>query len=412
MSFLSGVMQTLSGGAPEFHSNQLLFDKVVGIRGIVEGVGATTVAYNLAAALSDNTNYRICVLDTHILYPTLRGLLVTQALPNKDWFDFTQNVSEIVCDTKFRNVSYIGFYNRDISDVLSAKECRAALDNLLTVLKDIFDIIIVDLSSEYTNIAVNSAIQCNKIYTIVSPEPSCMFGFKSSINTAVSLAVPPYKLRNVIFNKSVGRLDTTMLNLLKENNFEVIATIPYSTELVRYNLLGNAFWGATTRNPDITAANNAMMAVFNDTVEKTTLNEQYVLPDGEHNNTVSQESDESGINRALNLQEQTIDQSVVEEKVSVEQKPVHNIVQQSVRDMGTQQKGVGNQGNLVKQPPIRKSVGVGGAKAVGTGTSGNTASVQQRTVTSQATAPRTVNRGLNRNVGVSNNRVNKQGGQQ
>lgn len=283
MSFLKTLIKTTSGGDNTYQSMQLLYDKVVGIRGIVNGVGASTIVYNLAAALADSTTYHICVLDTHILYPTLRGLLVAQTPPAKDWFDYSDNISDIVCSTKFKNVKYIGFYHRNLVDLLSTRDCRAVIDNLLPVLKEIFDVILIDLSDENSVIGINAAIQCNKIYTVVSPEPACMYGFKTSINTAVTTAVPVYKLRNVIFNKSVGTLDTPMLNMLKENHFNVMCTLPLSNEILKYNLLGNSFWGAVTRNSEITAANNALAVILKDVLEVNEKNKQFLMAEGTHN---------------------------------------------------------------------------------------------------------------------------------
>ena len=286
MSFLTSLIKTVSGGTETYRSEQLLYDKVIGIRGVVEGVGTSTIVHNIAAALSDTTHYHVCVLDTHMLYPTLRGLLCTQAAPAKDWFDFTADLSEVVCTTKYRNVKYIGFYYRTLIDMLSTKDCRAVLDNLMSVLKEVFDIILIDLSLEPTVVATNAAVQCNKIYTVVSPEPASMFAFKTSINTAVTTAVPAYKLRNVILNKSAGRYDTTMLDILKENKFNVMCQIPYSDEIIKYNWVGNSYWGAVTRSHDITNANNGIATIVKDIVEVTDMNRKYLVADGEHKGSI------------------------------------------------------------------------------------------------------------------------------
>ena len=48
-------------------SEQLLFDKVIGFRSVVQGTGASTFLQNVAVALSENTNYNICVIDLNFL---------------------------------------------------------------------------------------------------------------------------------------------------------------------------------------------------------------------------------------------------------------------------------------------------------------------------------------------------------
>lgn len=333
MSFLTNLVSTISGGETTYRSEQLLYDKVIGVRGIVDGVGVSTIVYNLAAALADSTHYHICVLDTHMLYPTLRGLMCTQAAPAKDWFDFTADLSEIVCTTKLRNVKYVGFYHRTLLDALSAKDCRATLDNLMNTLKEVFDVILVDISTENTVIATNAAVQCNKIYTVVSPEPACMFAFKTSINTAVTTAVPAYKLRNVIFNKSIGRGDSVVMELLKENKFNVMCRIAYSDEFIRYNWTGNSFWGAITRSTVITEGNNALAILVKDITEQTTLNQKYLTNDGEHN--IDMES--------IQIDENTMSDVVAQQYRA--QEPVKSVQQTNVQQ-GSQQKESDVNGNL------------------------------------------------------------------
>ena len=44
----------------------MLFNKVIGFRGIVEGVGASTIVQGLAHAFSDRTRLRVCVIDTSV----------------------------------------------------------------------------------------------------------------------------------------------------------------------------------------------------------------------------------------------------------------------------------------------------------------------------------------------------------
>lgn len=276
VSVFGKVICTFSG-VQNTAGHQLLFDKVIGFRSVVHGAGATTCVYNVAAALSDKTTYSVCVLDTHMLQPALQTFLVTKDLPAKDWFDYSGNLSEVVCDTKLRGVKYIGFYRRTLNDMLSTRDCRNLVDNLMAALKNVFDIILVDLSDETTNATAYTAIQCNRIYSIVTPDLSCQSGFKTSINTAVTQAVPAYKLRSCILNKSVGgTFDSKMLKLLTDTGFKLITQIPYSPEILKINLLGERVWGAATTNADVTQANNALLAVLHDILEVTDKNAEKV----------------------------------------------------------------------------------------------------------------------------------------
>lgn len=273
MSIFGKIIGTFSG-VQNTIGHQLLFDKVIGFRSVIHGAGATTCVYNIAAALSDKTTYNVCVLDTHMLQPALQTFLVTQELPARDWFDYSGNLSEVVCDTKLRGVKYIGFYQRTLNDMLSTRDCRALVDNLIAVLKNVFDIVLVDLSDEHTNASAYTAIQCNRIYSIVTPELACQSGFVASINTAVTQAVPAYKLRTCIMNKAVGStIDSKMTKLLSDTGFNLLTQIPYSPELHKINLLGERIWGAATTNADVTKANTALSVILQDLLEVTDKNQ-------------------------------------------------------------------------------------------------------------------------------------------
>lgn len=276
MSVFGKIIGTFSG-VQNTIGHQLLFDKVIGFRSVIHGAGATTCVYNIAAALSDKTTYSVCVLDTHMLQPALQTLLVTQDLPARDWFDYSGNLSEIVCDTRLHGVKYIGFYQRTLNDMLSTRDCRALVDTLMAALKNVFDIILVDLSDETTNVSAYTAIQCNRIYSIVTPDLACQSGFVTSINTAVTLAVPAYKLRTCILNKSVGgAFDSKMLKILSDTGFKLLTQIPYSPELLKLNLMGERIWGAATTNADVTQANTALTTVLQDILEVTDKNKRKI----------------------------------------------------------------------------------------------------------------------------------------
>lgn len=273
MSILNSVVAALSG-QPTGASQQLLFDKVIGFKSAAHGAGATTIVYNIAAALADATKYNICVLDTHMLYPTLNAYIVGTDLPLKDWFDYSGRLSDIIVDTKFKNVKYIGFYKRTFADMLSTRDCKATVDGLINMLKNVFDVILVDLSDELTVVNAYTSIYCNKIYTVVTPEIASIQGFPTTINTTVSQAVPAYKLRNCIINKAVnGNAGNTLQKLLDDYGYKVVAQIPYSTEVFTYGLQGELIWGATTRNNSVTYINKEIEKLLIDICEITDKNQ-------------------------------------------------------------------------------------------------------------------------------------------
>ena len=165
-SLLGRFLGTISGGKEMKVSEQLLFDKVIGFRGITEGVGATTLVYNTAAALSDTTNMNICVVDTHILYPVLNQYLggAAAATTGNDWFDYvaeSENLSDIAYSTNLRNVYLVSFRNRGVADMFTSLDNERVVTTMFDALTKFFDIVLVDLSHEQTFISSISATKCN-----------------------------------------------------------------------------------------------------------------------------------------------------------------------------------------------------------------------------------------------------------
>ena len=99
------VLGLFSGNEADAQHEKLLFNSVIGFRGIVDGVGTSTILASLAIALSERTNKRICVVDTNILYPTQYALLCGGVSSDaratmKDWFSVASSIPERIIETK------------------------------------------------------------------------------------------------------------------------------------------------------------------------------------------------------------------------------------------------------------------------------------------------------------------------
>ena len=168
MGLLSKVLSTISGNNDLKISEQLLFDKVIGFKSIVPGCGASTILQNVAIALSESTKFNICVLDTNFLFPIQYPLLCAKDMNSKekepDILDFAGDMSKIVRNTSYPNIYIAQLENRTVVDMLSGKDTEANITKLIANLKTYFDIILVDLCAEMTNVNIYSAIKCNKIF--------------------------------------------------------------------------------------------------------------------------------------------------------------------------------------------------------------------------------------------------------
>jgi len=269
MGILGKIIGTMSGGMEEKLSEQLLFDKVIGFRGVKDGVGCSTFVFNTAIGLVDATKYNICVLDTHLLYPNQEFYLgVEQTDELKDIMDFNgENLAKIAYRTKYQNVYLVSFRERVLADLLSSKESQGVIDRLIDSLKAFFDIILIDLSHEPSWATTVAALKCNKIYTIIDTDIGCLSLMQKSLNSLASTGVSVFKMRKVILNKQINDVNTGIYKSLKEYDMELIAEVPFSIDIARFGVLGERIWGAMSNRQAVTLFNQAVDRLLDDICE-------------------------------------------------------------------------------------------------------------------------------------------------
>lgn len=299
---MAGILRSLlsatSGSNTMKISEQLLFDKVIGFKGLRGGVGTSTIVANLAIALSEKTSYNIGILDTSFLangqYPLLFSkddLLLINKKVKKDLLDFNGDIGEISASTQYKNVYVVALNDRTIVDMMSTMDSASMTQNVINSMKSYFDIILIDLSDEKTQIETYSAIKCNKIYYVAEPSIRCTYNLKKTINTMATLAIPTSKASKVIINKEITSMHTGLDNVLEDAGLEILGAIPLSLEIAKLGVSGKRIWGRPSRNADISMFHSVLTSIIDDIVEETPLNAHY-LSAGMSNDT-SQLGDDS-----------------------------------------------------------------------------------------------------------------------
>lgn len=287
MGFLSKLLGTVSGQQGLKVSEQLLFDKVIGFRSVVPGTGCSTILHNIAVALSDKTSYNICILDVNYLYPLQYPLLVSyDDGKHKDALEFFGDIAQVALPTNLKNVYLVALNNRTVVDMLSSKDSEVTIDKLIGALKSYFDIILVDLSHEFSNINVHAGIRCNKIFNVADPSLKCMYNLKKSLNTLATLAVSFGKSNKVILNKQVSDMVLGAEKALTDTKLTLIGTIPLSLEIAKLGVAGKKVWGTASNDPDIIKFNEVIDLLVDDITQKTPLNEKYLLGKDTISNTI------------------------------------------------------------------------------------------------------------------------------
>lgn len=287
-------MGVISGDNGLKVSEQLLFDKVIGFRGVTPGCGTSTIVQNVAIALSEQTHYSICVVDTAYLYPTQYPMLVTkEAQRDKDMLDFSGDLSDIVTVTNYRNISLVSLNNRQLTDMLSSSDSEMLVEKVMGALKSYFDIILVDLSYEPTNISTFSAIKCNRIFNVTDQSLKSVYYLRKSLNTMVTLAVPIAKANHIIINKAVPDVLSNTAKVAEEAGLNVVGEIPLSYEIAKLGVVGKRIYASKTSNKDIYQFSSVIDEVVNIITQVTPLNEKYLVKSGK--NLVSSDTETSDI---------------------------------------------------------------------------------------------------------------------
>jgi cellulose biosynthesis protein BcsQ len=276
MSFLSKLLGVVSGNNGLKISDQLLFDKIIGFRGIVPGVGTSTIVQNVAYALSETTNFAVCVLDTAFMYSTQYPMLVSGAEgKRKDFLDFSGDLSAIITETDLRNVYLLSLSGRTVVDMMSSKDSELTVNNLIGALKTKFDIILVDLSYEFTNITIQTAIKCNKIVNVADQSLKCIYNMRKSLNTMATLAIPLAKANKVVFNKVIPDVLSNTKSVIQEAGLTIVGEIPFALDIAKQGVAGKRVWASVTSNQSIHDFSVVINTILDGIIQTTPLNAKY-----------------------------------------------------------------------------------------------------------------------------------------
>ena len=204
----SEILRQTSGSSMTREVKFDIFYQIIAFKGIVDGVGASTLVANTALAIAD-LGLTVCVIDTSILYPVQDLLLKTdyedmEKDKRLDWFDmpFTKrsvlHVSKL--STRISVLSFAG-KNRGITDILSTNDNASLVEIALTELHDKFDIILIDSCSELTTINTTAMQMSNQVIQVWNDTPTVINSIDNFITNQVTLACSLDKMRYVVFSK-------------------------------------------------------------------------------------------------------------------------------------------------------------------------------------------------------------------
>lgn len=255
---LTSMLKTFSGSSYGRELGYNLFYHIIGFKGVCAGVGCSTIVANTSLALAD-FGLSVCVFDTSILHPSQDELLRTnyKEKPREqriDWFDMPfRSESPLNISRMNRNISVLSFAGKDrtVLDMLGTMDSDELVDVALHNIESKFDIILVDLCDEPTNVATTAMQKSQQVLQIWSDSIPCLTSIPLSIANNITLSCPKDKMRYVIENKTC---DDTMLGLdplYKEYKFKRLSHCGLSYEIARISGLGSALWKYPTMEATI-----------------------------------------------------------------------------------------------------------------------------------------------------------------
>ena len=271
-----GILKGTSGTSYTREINVDIFYTTYGFKGIVEGVGCSTLVANVAQAIAD-MGLTVCVIDTSILNPVQDILLKTDVEfedPNTheegktdkrlDWFDMPYTRKSVLHESKLnRNISVLSFKGKahTIVDFLSTNDSDTLVEMALSEIHTKFDIVLIDICHEPSSVATACLQQSQKIFQVWNDAPTVLGNLERFLTNQVLLACPMDKMSNVIYSKiqrdALGSLD----NVLKEYKFNKAGVTYFSEEVALQAVVGNNLFQLPSNDKNVIAYTDCIIDV-------------------------------------------------------------------------------------------------------------------------------------------------------
>lgn len=241
-----------------------VFYQVIGFQGIVDGLGCSTIVANTALALS-RLGLTVCVVDTSMLSPSQDYLLKTNRVNGTsndalvDWFSMPVSSKTAVAVSSIdKNVGVLSFKGRTVIDMLSGSDDESLVDFAVLELKKKYDVILVDICKETTQVVAGSIHSCQKIIQVWGDSPHELRNVESFLKNNLTLCCPMDKMKNVVTSKTVDDVKTPWDTLMKRYGFNHIAHVGLSDDIARVNVIGKPLFNYASSSEAIQEFNDCI----------------------------------------------------------------------------------------------------------------------------------------------------------
>lgn len=260
------LLRSTSGATLQRILRYNIFYQIVSFKGIKDGVGTSTIVANTALAMA-KLGLSVCVIDTSILSPSQDYLLKTDILTMDkdkihDWFDmgFTKD-SVLHLSTIDKRVSVLSFYGRTVIDLLSTGDNSAMVELALSQLSTKFDIILIDLCHEPTNVNTTCMQLSHKMIQVWSNGEVVLRNVENFIKNNIICSCSMDKMRNVITSMTVDSIPTDWEDLFKKFHFKHLSHVGMSSVIAELLASGKVLYGASVKDESVQEFNDCIVDV-------------------------------------------------------------------------------------------------------------------------------------------------------
>lgn len=267
----NNILRQTSGSAFTRELKYNIFYTTIAFRGIVDGVGTSTLVANTALALA-KLGLTVCVIDTSVLAPVQDVLLKTNesvdteddGQEHLDWFDMPYTRKSVLHISGLnKNISVLSFKGKKhgVIDMLSTNDSATLVDIALTELHNKFDLILIDCCHELTDVNTACIQQAQQVIQVWNDTPVVMASLENFITNSIVLSCPLDKMRNVVYSRIVKDAIGNMDSVLAQYRFKCIARNYFSKELAMLIVTGKTLWQAESTDEDVIAYTESIIAI-------------------------------------------------------------------------------------------------------------------------------------------------------
>ena len=256
----SQLLRGVSGAGETRKQNFDIFYEIIAFKGVMDGVGCSTLVANVAKAVAD-LGLKVCVVDTSIKHPVQDVLLNTDYLnrvPEEanrlDWFDMPFTKRSVLHESKLSSgISVLSFYgkHRGIIDILSTNDNPELVDIAFTELHSKFDLILVDCCDEDTSVNTAALQQSQHVIQVWSDTVGIVTNIDNFINNCATLSCPLDKMRNVVYSQVMDDIIGSLDDVLAQYRLTKLATNTFSKDIRRVSVLGKPLYQYASNEPAI-----------------------------------------------------------------------------------------------------------------------------------------------------------------